>query len=118
MTKDQLSQLGKTLWATADDLRGAMSADDSRDYMLTFLFLRYLSDITTRQPARRWGRTIHSSWKVIVVRRCRLGMPATPKMWPSLKSRCAEICTTAFTRIICGAVFLNTLFGGHGGTRF
>jgi len=44
MTKDQLSQLGKTLWTIADDLRGAMNADDFRDYMLSFLFLRYLSD--------------------------------------------------------------------------
>jgi type I restriction enzyme M protein len=44
MTKEQLSQLGKTLWAIADDLRGAMNADDFRDYMLSFLFLRYLSD--------------------------------------------------------------------------
>jgi type I restriction enzyme M protein len=44
MTKEQLSQLGKTLWAIADQLRGAMNADDFRDYMLSFLFLRYLSD--------------------------------------------------------------------------
>lgn len=44
MTKEQLSQLGKTLWAIADDLRGAMNPDDFRDYMLSFLFLRYLSD--------------------------------------------------------------------------
>jgi len=36
--------LGKTLWAIADQLRGAMNADDFRDYMLSFLFLRYLSD--------------------------------------------------------------------------
>src|SRR4030066_689865 len=28
----------------ADQLRGAMNADDFRDYMLSFLFLRYLSD--------------------------------------------------------------------------
>lgn len=41
--KDQ-TLLGKTLWAIADDLRGAMNADDFRDYMLSFLFLRYLSD--------------------------------------------------------------------------
>ena len=40
--KDQL-QLGKTLWNIADNLRGAMNADDFRDYMLSFLFLRYLS---------------------------------------------------------------------------
>jgi type I restriction enzyme M protein len=37
-------QLGRTLWNIADQLRGAMSADDFRDYMLSFLFLRYLSD--------------------------------------------------------------------------
>ncbi|MBL7781690.1 MAG: type I restriction-modification system subunit M [Saprospiraceae bacterium] len=42
--KEQNQQLGKTLWAIADKLRGAMSADDFRDYMLSFLFLRYLSD--------------------------------------------------------------------------
>ena len=41
--KDQ-KQLGKTLWNIADQLRGAMNADDFRDYMLAFLFLRYLSD--------------------------------------------------------------------------
>jgi type I restriction enzyme M protein len=37
-------QLGNTLWSIADQLRGAMNADDFRDYMLSFLFLRYLSD--------------------------------------------------------------------------
>ncbi|MDL5045233.1 type I restriction-modification system subunit M N-terminal domain-containing protein [Oscillatoria amoena NRMC-F 0135] len=36
-------RLGKTLWDIADQLRGAMNADDFRDYMLSFLFLRYLS---------------------------------------------------------------------------
>lgn len=44
MTAIQQQQLGNTLWAIADDLRGAMNADDFRDYMLSFLFLRYLSD--------------------------------------------------------------------------
>lgn len=44
MTEQQLKDLGKTLWDIADDLRGAMNADDFRDYMLSFLFLRYLSD--------------------------------------------------------------------------
>ncbi|WP_434526371.1 type I restriction-modification system subunit M [Photorhabdus asymbiotica] len=44
MTKEQLNQLGKTLWDIANNLRGAMNADDFRDYMLSFLFLRYLSD--------------------------------------------------------------------------
>ena len=44
MTKEEQTELGKTLWGIADDLRGAMNADDFRDYMLSFLFLRYLSD--------------------------------------------------------------------------
>ena len=44
MTDQDQKQLGKTLWAIADKLRGAMNADDFRDYMLSFLFLRYLSD--------------------------------------------------------------------------
>ena len=44
MTDIERQQLGKTLWNIADQLRGAMNADDFRDYMLAFLFLRYLSD--------------------------------------------------------------------------
>lgn len=44
MTKQEKDRLGKTLWNIADDLRGAMMADDFRDYMLSFLFLKYLSD--------------------------------------------------------------------------
>ncbi|MEW6086071.1 MAG: type I restriction-modification system subunit M [Chloroflexota bacterium] len=44
MTNEQQKQLGATLWGIADQLRGAMNADDFRDYMLSFLFLRYLSD--------------------------------------------------------------------------
>ena len=43
MTQKDQQQLGKTLWAIADQLRGAMNADSFRDYMLSFLFLRYLS---------------------------------------------------------------------------
>jgi len=44
MTDTNQKQLGSTLWNIADQLRGAMDADDFRDYMLSFLFLRYLSD--------------------------------------------------------------------------
>lgn len=44
MTESEKQQLGKILWGIADQLRGAMNADDFRDYMLAFLFLRYLSD--------------------------------------------------------------------------
>ena len=43
MLNKEQQKLGKTLWDIADQLRGAMNADDFRDYMLSFLFLRYLS---------------------------------------------------------------------------
>ena len=35
MTDQLQKQLGRTLWGIADDLRGAMNADDFRDYMLS-----------------------------------------------------------------------------------
>lgn len=44
MSEQELKKLGATLWEIANDLRGAMNADDFRDYMLSFIFLRYLSD--------------------------------------------------------------------------
>ncbi|WP_454692787.1 type I restriction-modification system subunit M [Achromobacter aegrifaciens] len=44
MNESNQKQLNQTLWSIADQLRGAMDADDFRDYMLSFLFLRYLSD--------------------------------------------------------------------------
>lgn len=44
MTTQDKHLLGKKLWSIADRLRGAMDPDDFRDYMLAFLFLRYLSD--------------------------------------------------------------------------
>ena len=56
MTQNNQVQLGKTLWAIADQLRGAMNADDFRDYMLAFLFLRYLSDNYERAAKKELGR--------------------------------------------------------------
>ena len=41
---DKAAARQRHLWNIADQLRGAMNADDFRDYMLAFLFLRYLSD--------------------------------------------------------------------------
>ena len=55
MTQQQQQQLGKTLWAIADDVRGAMNADDFRDYMLSFLFLRYLSDNYEKAAKKELG---------------------------------------------------------------
>lgn len=55
MTKEELNQLGKTLWGIANELRGAMNADDFRDYMLSFLFLRYLSDNFEKAAQKELG---------------------------------------------------------------
>jgi type I restriction enzyme M protein len=56
VTKEEQQELGKTLWAIANDLRGAMNADDFRDYMLSFLFLRYLSDNYEAAAHKELGR--------------------------------------------------------------
>jgi len=56
MTDQDQKQLGKTLWSIADQLRGAMNADDFRDYMLSFLFLRYLSDNYEAAAQKELGR--------------------------------------------------------------
>ena len=55
MTQQEQQRLGKTLWAIADRLRGAMNADDFRDYMLAFLFLRYLSSNYEAAARRELG---------------------------------------------------------------
>ncbi len=56
MTDTNQKQLGSTLWSIADQLRGAMDADDFRDYMLSFLFLRYLSDNYETAAKKELGR--------------------------------------------------------------
>jgi type I restriction enzyme M protein len=56
MTDSNQQRLGKPLWAIADQLRGAMNADDFRDYMLAFLFLRYLSDNYETAARKELGR--------------------------------------------------------------
>jgi type I restriction enzyme M protein len=56
MNDHNQKQLGKTLWNIADTLRGAMNADDFRDYMLSFLFLRYLSDNYEAAARKELGR--------------------------------------------------------------
>ncbi len=43
LTKQEKEQLFRALWNVADVLRGAMTADNFRDYMLSLLFYRYIS---------------------------------------------------------------------------
>lgn len=56
MTQKDQDKLGKTLWAIADNLRGSMNADQFRDYMLSFLFLRYLSYNYEEAAKKELGR--------------------------------------------------------------
>lgn len=49
------NKLGKALWAVANELRGAMMADDFRDYMLSFLFWKYLSDNYLKAAKKELG---------------------------------------------------------------
>ena len=44
MTDDQKRQLQRQLWNIADELRGKMDADEFRDYILGFIFYKYLSE--------------------------------------------------------------------------
>ena len=38
------SQLYSSLWASCDELRGGMDASQYKDYVLTLLFMKYVSD--------------------------------------------------------------------------
>ncbi len=56
MTDTNQKKLGSTLRSVADQWRGAMDADDFRDYMLPFLFLRHLSDNYETAAKKELGR--------------------------------------------------------------
>lgn len=44
MSEDQKKQLQTQLWNIANELRGKMDADEFRDYILGFIFYKYLSE--------------------------------------------------------------------------
>ena len=44
MSEDQKRKLQAQLWKIADELRGNMNADEFRDYILGFIFYKYLSE--------------------------------------------------------------------------
>lgn len=44
MTEEQKKKLEQKLWNIADELRGKMDADEFRDYILGFIFYKYLSE--------------------------------------------------------------------------
>lgn len=83
---DQIQkQLGKTLWNIADQLRGAMNADDFRDYMLSFLFLRYLSGNYEAAAKRELGSDYPSD----------LDIAAERARFEALKAEAADKATKA-----------------------
>lgn len=44
MTEEQKKKLEQQLWNIANELRGKMAADEFRDYILGFIFFKYLSE--------------------------------------------------------------------------
>lgn len=44
MTEEQKQKLEQQLWKIANELRGKMAADEFRDYILGFIFYKYLSE--------------------------------------------------------------------------
>ncbi|HEC66741.1 MAG TPA: type I restriction-modification system subunit M, partial [bacterium] len=44
MSETQKQQLEQQLWNIANELRGKMDADQFRDYILGFIFYKYLSE--------------------------------------------------------------------------
>src|ERR1700732_2644588 len=44
------SELYSSLWSGCDELRGGMDASQYKDYVLSFLFIKYISDKYAEQP--------------------------------------------------------------------
>lgn len=53
MTDEQKRNLERQLWAVADVLRGRMNADEYKDYILGFIFYKYLSERLRRYVDER-----------------------------------------------------------------
>ena len=52
MSEDQKKLLEQQLWNIANTLRGKMNADEFRDYILGFIFYKYLSERWKSLPMR------------------------------------------------------------------
>lgn len=44
------TELYASLWKSCDELRGGMDASQYKDYVLTLLFLKYISDKSKQDP--------------------------------------------------------------------
>ena len=49
------TQLYASLWASCDKLRGGMDSSEYKDYILTLLFMKYVTD-KLKIPIQRRGR--------------------------------------------------------------
>ena len=56
MTEDQKQTLERELWNIANDLRGKMNADEFKDYILGFIFYKYLSEKQDQYAQKRLKR--------------------------------------------------------------
>ena len=88
MTNKEQQQLGKTLWDIADTLRGAMNPDDFRDYMLSFLFLRYLSFNYEEAAKKELGRDYPHDTPKDVMSKLRVKTPL--EIWYNENSKDVE----------------------------
>jgi type I restriction enzyme M protein len=104
MTDTNQKKLGSTLWGIADQLRGAMNADDFRDYMLSFLFLRYLSDNYEDGGEKELGsdypKLLADDQTAFPLS---FGTQNNRMTSQLLRSRCAAKCITSLSRNTCGA---------------
>ena len=119
MTDPNQKQLGKTLWGIADQLRGAMNADDFRDYMLAFLFLRYLSDNYEQAARKELGATTQTRTPSATAGGppCLSGTSRTPIMYRISRSRCVSRRTMSFAPSTSGRASLTWPAPGRRATQ-
>ena len=50
--------INKALWSACDTFRGTISADTYKDFVLTMLFLKYISDVLRYPDFHRQSRLL------------------------------------------------------------
>lgn len=89
MATNNQQKLGKTLWDIANNLRGAMMADDFRDYMLSFLFWKYLSENYLKAAKKELGSDYPDNTPEDVIKR--LGAKTYLQVWYHDNERDVEL---------------------------
>ena len=65
LTKQEKEKLFKALWCVADVLRGAMTEDNFRDYMLSLLFYRYISKRYEEKAREELGSDLRNEMSLL-----------------------------------------------------